>query len=102
MIQPRIQFSLANARQYFREHLSAGDYYSQDMKVAGEWLGQGAAKLGLEGTVNEAAFLALCEGRNPSLSATFSSEDEKPEARLPNLTRQPKHEKRKSVLRQPV
>jgi len=65
MIQPRIQFNLATARQYFREHLSAGDYYSQGMKVAGEWLGQGAAKLGLKGTVNEAAFLALCEGKNP-------------------------------------
>jgi len=66
MIQPRIQFNLANAREYFREHLSVGDYYAQGMKVAGEWLGQGAAKLGLEGTVNEAAFLALCEGKNPA------------------------------------
>jgi conjugative relaxase-like TrwC/TraI family protein len=66
MIQPRIQFSLVNARQYFREHLSAGDYYSQGMKVAGEWFGQGAEKLGLQGTVNEAAFLALCEGKNPA------------------------------------
>jgi conjugative relaxase-like TrwC/TraI family protein len=66
MIQPRIQFNLANAREYFREHLSVGDYYAQGMKVAGEWLGQGAAKLGLKGTVNEAAFLALCEGKNPA------------------------------------
>ena len=66
MIQPRIQFSLVNARQYFREHLSVGDYYSQGMKVAGEWLGEGAGKLGLKGTVDEAAFLALCEGKNPA------------------------------------
>jgi conjugative relaxase-like TrwC/TraI family protein len=66
MIQPRIQFSLVNARQYFREHLSVGDYYSQGTKVAGEWFGQGAEKLGLRGTVNEAAFLALCEGMNPA------------------------------------
>jgi conjugative relaxase-like TrwC/TraI family protein len=66
MIQPRIQFNLANAREYFREHLSVGDYYAQGMKVAGDWLGLGAAKLGLEGTVNEAAFLALCEGKNPA------------------------------------
>ena len=66
MIQPRIQFSLVNARQYFREHLSAGDYYSQGMKVAGAWLGHGAAKLGLQGPVDEAAFLALCEGKNPA------------------------------------
>jgi len=66
MIQPRIQFSLANAREYFREHLSAGDYYSQGMKVGGEWLGQGAEQLELQGTVDEAAFLALCEGKNPA------------------------------------
>jgi hypothetical protein len=41
MIRPCIQFSLVNPRQYFREHLSAGDYYSQGTKVAGEWFGQG-------------------------------------------------------------
>jgi len=66
MIQPRIQFSLVNARQYFREHLSVGDYYSQGLKIAGKWLGHGAAKLGLQGPVDEAAFLALCEGKNPA------------------------------------
>lgn len=33
MIQPRIQFNLANAREYFREHLSVGDYYAEGMKV---------------------------------------------------------------------
>jgi len=66
MIQPRVQLSLRNAKEYFREHLSVGDYYSQGEKIAGEWLGQGAQKLGLTGTVNEAAFLALCEGLNPT------------------------------------
>jgi conjugative relaxase-like TrwC/TraI family protein len=66
MIQPKIQFSLVNARQYFREHLSVGDYYSQGAKVDGVWLGEGANRLGLNGTVNEAAFLALCEGKNPA------------------------------------
>jgi conjugative relaxase-like TrwC/TraI family protein len=69
MIQPRVQFSLRNAKEYFREHLSVGEYYSQGEKVTGEWLGQGAVKLGLTGTVNEAAFLALCEGRNPMTGA---------------------------------
>lgn len=52
--------------KYFREHLTVGDYYSQGMKVAGEWLGEGTRKLGLGGRVDEAAFLALCEGKNPS------------------------------------
>jgi hypothetical protein len=66
MIRPRIQFSLVNGRQYFREHLSTGDNFSKWMKVAGEWLGQGAEQLGLQGTVNEAAFFALCEGKHPA------------------------------------
>src|ERR1035437_9148082 len=66
MIQSRIQFNLSNARQYFREHLSAGDYYSQGEKVAGEWFGQGAEKLGLTGKITEDAFLALCEGKHPT------------------------------------
>jgi conjugative relaxase-like TrwC/TraI family protein len=65
MIQPRIQFNLGNAKQYFREHLSVGDYYSQGAKIDGEWLGEGAKRLGLTGMVNETAFLALCEGKNP-------------------------------------
>ncbi|HVT83277.1 MAG TPA: MobF family relaxase [Phycisphaerae bacterium] len=65
MIQTKIQFNLENARQYFREHLTAGDYYSQGQEIAGEWLGLGAEKLGLRGHVDEAAFLALCEGKHP-------------------------------------
>ena len=45
MIQPRIQFSLTNARQYFREHLSAGDYYGAGRTGIGEWFGHDADKL---------------------------------------------------------
>lgn len=65
MVQPKIQFNLGNAKQYFREHLCVGDYYSQGAKVDGEWLGEGAQRLGLEGAVKEEAFLALCEGKDP-------------------------------------
>ena len=66
MIQSHIQLNLSNAKEYFREHLSVGDYYSEGVKIAGKWLGAGAEKLGLKGTVNEAAFVALCEGKNPA------------------------------------
>ena len=69
MIQTKIQFNLGNARQYFREHLTAGDYYSEGQKIAGEWFGLGAEKLGLKGPVGEAAFLALCEGKHPETGA---------------------------------
>ncbi len=65
MIQTKIQFNLKNAKQYFREHLGAGDYYSEGQKIEGEWLGSGAERLGLRGVVGEQAFIALCEGKHP-------------------------------------
>lgn len=66
MLTAKPQLNLANAREYFREHLSTGDYYAQGQKVSGEWLGRGAEILGLRGQVKEADFFALCEGQNPS------------------------------------
>ena len=65
MIQTKIQFNLSNAKEYFREHLGAGDYYSEGQKIEGAWIGQGAERLGLTGVVNEEAFIALCEGKHP-------------------------------------
>src|SRR5580698_9001439 len=66
MLRPQVQHSLKNAEEYFREHLCVGDYYSAGQRITGEWLGQGAEKLGLKGAVQQADFLALCEGRNPA------------------------------------
>ncbi|MEO6996298.1 MAG: MobF family relaxase [Lacunisphaera sp.] len=65
MIQTKVQFNLSNAKEYFHEHLGAGDYYSEGQKISGEWIGQGADKLGLKGAVGEDAFIALCEGKHP-------------------------------------
>jgi conjugative relaxase-like TrwC/TraI family protein len=65
MLTPKPQLNLQHAREYFREHLSVGDYYADGEKVSGEWLGQAAEKLGLKGKVGEKEFLALCEGLNP-------------------------------------
>lgn len=65
MIQTKIQYSLKTAKQYFREHLGVGDYYSEGQKVPGEWLGKGAGMLGLNGPVTEESFIALCEGLHP-------------------------------------
>jgi conjugative relaxase-like TrwC/TraI family protein len=65
MLRPKPQLNLQNAREYFREHLCVGDYYSEGQKVTGEWLGEAARKLGLTDRVSEKDFLALCEGRNP-------------------------------------
>ncbi len=65
MLRPKPQLNLHNAREYFREHLCVGDYYSEGQKIAGEWYGKAAEKLGLAGVVTEKDFLALCEGLHP-------------------------------------
>ena len=65
MLRPKAQLSLLTAREYFREHLCVGDYYSEGQKVTGEWLGIAAKELGLTGIVSEKDFIALCEGQNP-------------------------------------
>lgn len=65
MLSPKTQTNLANAQSYFNEHLCVGDYYSESERVRGEWLGIGAAMLGLSGTVGQESFIALCENRHP-------------------------------------
>lgn len=65
MLSPKAQLSLRNAREYFREHLSTGDYYAEGQHVTGAWFGFGAEKLGLQGPVTEKEFLRLCEGLHP-------------------------------------
>ena len=65
MIQTKIQSNLTNAKPYFREHLGAGDYYSEGQKITRAWLGAGAEKLGVKGAVGKGAFIALGEGEHP-------------------------------------
>ena len=52
MLSPKTQTNLKNAKGYFEEHLSVGDYYAENHSVNGEWIGLGAALLGLKGGVN--------------------------------------------------
>ena len=65
MLSPKTQTNLKNAKGYFEEHLSVGDYYAENQRVLGEWFGQAAALLGLAGKVTRAEFLALCENQRP-------------------------------------
>jgi conjugative relaxase-like TrwC/TraI family protein len=65
MLSPKTQTNLQNAKGYFEEHLRAGDYYAENQRVQGEWLGQGAIRLGLKGRVTKEEFLALCENKHP-------------------------------------
>ncbi len=48
MITARPQKQLRAAKNYFREHLSQGDYYSGKQRIAGQWFGRGAERLGLD------------------------------------------------------
>ncbi|MEO8350201.1 MAG: MobF family relaxase [Chthoniobacteraceae bacterium] len=65
MISPKTQYSLANAKNYFAEHLAVGDYYSEGEHVAGAWCGRGAELLGLTGKVSGEHFIRLCENLHP-------------------------------------
>src|SRR6202158_3659668 len=54
-----------NAKEYFTQSLKKEDYYTEGQEIRGEWQGIGAEKLGLSGTVDQAAFEALCENKKP-------------------------------------
>src|SRR5712671_6421951 len=66
MVTAKTQYSLANAKRYFAEHLAVGDYYQEGQKVSGEWFGLGVERLGIAGRVHADDFLALCDNLNPS------------------------------------
>lgn len=60
--------NLTDAEGYFDEHLSQNDYYAAGEIRPGQWIGVGAARLGLnaEANVTREQFHALCENRNPN------------------------------------
>ncbi len=62
MIQNR---SAAHAKAYFREALSAADYYVSDQELPGVWQGRLAARLGLSGETAKSDFFALCDNKHP-------------------------------------
>lgn len=67
MITARPQKNLKAARQYFREHLAHGDYYSEAQNVAGYWFGKGVERLGLDpaAPVGQTEFVRLCQNLHP-------------------------------------
>jgi conjugative relaxase-like TrwC/TraI family protein len=65
VVTAKTQYNLKNAREYFEEHLCVGDYYDEGQRVAGEWVGVGAERLGLAGKVRADDFLRLCENQHP-------------------------------------
>jgi conjugative relaxase-like TrwC/TraI family protein len=65
MLSLKTNYKMINAKQYFEEHFSAGDYYSESERVLGQWLGNGAELLGLTGRVGQVEFLRLCDNLHP-------------------------------------
>ena len=66
MVTAKTQYSLKHAQEYFEEHLCVGDYYDEGQRVAGEWVGTGAGRLGLSGKIRADEFLRLCENQHPA------------------------------------
>jgi conjugative relaxase-like TrwC/TraI family protein len=57
--------NVAQAENYFEDHYSQDDYYTQNQHIVGQWIGQGAAGLGLTGDVSREDFAALLKGLHP-------------------------------------
>ncbi len=74
MVTAKTQYNLKNAREYFEEHLCVGDYYDEGQRVAGEWVGVGAERLGLAGKVRADDFLRLCENQHPATGEKLTPE----------------------------
>src|SRR5438552_406863 len=72
MVTAKAQYNLRNAKRYFGEHLSVGDYYQEGQKTWGEWFGRGSEMLGLKGRVMANDFLALCENLDPQTGQTLT------------------------------
>ena len=74
MVTAKTQHNLKNAQEYFEEHLCVGDYYDEGQRVAGEWIGLGAERLGLSGKVRAEDFLRLCENQHPATGEKLTPE----------------------------
>ena len=65
MLAPKAQYNPVDAKKYFKEHLAVGDYYAEGQTVPGQWIGKGAADLGLSGVTTTDEFVLLCDNLHP-------------------------------------
>ena len=57
--------SAKELEKYFNEMNALELYYSEGQEFTGNWVGEGAARLGLSGRVNAKTFRSLCENKHP-------------------------------------
>jgi len=69
--------NLADAENYFDEHLAQNDYYAAGEIRPGQWIGAGAERLGLNDAVTREQFHALCENRNPETAERLTQRQQK-------------------------
>jgi len=71
------QKNLADAEDYFDEHLAQNDYYAAGEIRPGQWIGAGAERLKLNHAVTRDQFHALCENKNPNDGERLTLRQEK-------------------------
>ncbi len=69
--------NLADAEQYFAEHLAQNDYYAAGEIRPGQWIGIGAEWLELKANVTREPFCALCENLNPNTGERLTQRNQK-------------------------
>src|SRR5882757_558980 len=69
---------IRNGATYLSQHLRKNDYWAEGEKeVRGEWIGQGAKALGLEGAVTAKPFEALRQNRHPLTGKRLTAREQK-------------------------
>lgn len=67
---------IRNGATYLSQHLRKNDYWAEGEKeVRGEWIGEGARALGLEGPVTDKPFDALRQNRHPKTGEPLTPSD---------------------------
>lgn len=68
---------ISNGANYLSHHLRKNDYWAEGEKeVRGEWIGEGANALGLEGVVTDKPFDALRQNRHPKTGEALTARDQ--------------------------
>lgn len=62
-----------NAAAGAKSYYSTADYYTEGQELVGVWRGEGAKRLGLDGTIVKSDWDALCDNLDPRTGATLTA-----------------------------